>query len=186
MAHGLDEDEDRPERNRRYRHERQLRAAVGAPGRARREHREDERERRHHDQRREAGAGPLHAEDLLVVGETADQDAQAHDTVADDHHRGVDRLARQGGHVIAAREHHRENQRGLDDGHGHGEDQRPERFAHAMRDDLGVMHGGDDRPHQTDAAEHGQDDAHAGYDRDNEQTNRQCRHEPGPERHEAF
>ena len=68
------------------------------------------------------------------------------DARADDHHGGVDRVARQDRHVVAAGDHHREDERGLDHGHGQGQDERAEGLAHAMRDDLGVVDGGDHRP----------------------------------------
>ena len=153
MPHGLNEDEDRPKCGRCHRHERELRAAVDARL-IQRKDREHERKRGHYDQRSEPGAGALHAETLLAVRETADQDAKTHDAVADDHHRRVNRVARQDGHIVAARDHHRQNERGLDDGHGHGENQGPERLSDAIRDHFGVVDCGDDAamspmPHST-------------------------------------
>ena len=105
MPYGLNEDEDRPKCGRCHRHECELQAAVDARL-VYREDGEHERQRRHHDQCSEPGTGALHAERLLAVRETADQEAKAHHAVADDHHRRVNRVARQEGHIVAARDHH--------------------------------------------------------------------------------
>ena len=76
---------------------------------------------------------------------TAEQNAYADDTGADDHHGSVDRVARQDRHVLAAGNHHRENERGLNRGHGQRKDERAKGLAHAMRDDFGVVDRYDDR-----------------------------------------
>ena len=50
-------------------------------------------------------------------------------------------------------EHHREDQRGLDDRDGDRQDERPHRLADAVGDDLGVVHGGEDGPDERRRAE---------------------------------
>ena len=72
--------------------------------------------------------------------------------------------ARQHGRMLAAREHHRENERGLDDGHGQGEDQRPEGLAYAMRHHFGVVDRREHRTDESDPAQHGKERAYAGRD----------------------
>ena len=83
-----------------------------------------------------------------------EQDAQADHAVADDHHGSVDRVARQARRVIAAGNHHREDERGLDCGDRQGEDECAEGLADAMCDDFGVVHRHDDRRHESGGAEH--------------------------------
>ena len=117
---------------------------------------------------------------------TAQQNAEADDAGADDHHGSVDRVARQDRHVLAACNHHRENERGLNRGHGQGKYERAKGLAHAMRDDFGVVDRCEDRPHQSDAAQHGEQRSHACYERRNEQSERQHRDKPSPERHDSF
>ena len=114
---------------------------------------------------------------------TAEQNAYAYDTVADDHHGSVDRVARQDRHVIAACDHHRENERGLNRGHGHGKYEGAKGLAHAMRDDFGVVDRCDDRPYQSGAAQHGKPRSHACHERSDEHSERQHGEKPGPERH---
>ena len=183
MAYGLNKDEDRPERGRSHRHERELRAAVSAGRRAGRKHRQDERERCHHDQRGKPCSGPLDAEGLLTVRKTAQQNAQADDAVADDHHGSVDRVARQDRHVLAAGNHHGEDERGLNRGHGQGKYERAKGLAHAMRDDFRVVDRHENRPDQSGAAQHGEQRSHAHGQRHKKQSERQHRDKPGPERH---
>ena len=122
---------------------------------------------------------------MLTVRKTAEQSAYAHDTVADDHHGGVDRVARQDCHIIAACNHHRENERGLNHGHGQGKHERAKGLAHAMRDDFGMVDRCDDRPHQSDTAQHGEQRTDACHERSNEQSKRQHGDKPGPERHDS-
>ena len=74
------------------------RPAAERVGRARRaggERRQHHRQRGHRHHRRQAGVGAFDAERLLVVPQATHHQAQADHAVADDHHRGVDRVARQ-------------------------------------------------------------------------------------------
>ena len=85
--------------------------------------------------------------------EAAKQQAQPDDAVADDHHRRVDRVARQFRHLAAPGDHHRQDQRGLDDRDGEREHQRTEGLTNAMRDHLRVMNSGDHRGAKPDPAQ---------------------------------
>jgi len=152
IANRLNEDEFQPERSRCHRNEHELRIAIGADARRRGEDRQHQREGRHRDQRRKAGVRSLNAKALLAVREPARYDARANHTVADDHHRGVDRVARQNENAGATGEQHRQNQRGLDDRNGHREYQCPERLADSMGNDLGMMDRRDDGTHQRHCA----------------------------------
>ena len=58
------------------------------------------------------------------------------------------------GGVGAAGDHQRDDQRHLDDGHRDGEHERAERLAHPVRDDLGVVHGGEHGAGQAGADHH--------------------------------
>ena len=82
------------------------------------------------------------AEALLVVARAAHQQAQPDDAIEDQHHGGKHRVARQCPGLEAAGQHQRDDQRNLDHGDRQRQDQRAEGFAHAVRDHLGMMHGG--------------------------------------------
>ncbi len=168
------------------RHKNELRPAQRAAWCGRREGRQHEGERRHDDQRGKTCARPLNAERLLVMRETADEQADPDDAGADDHDRGINRVAWQNGRVVAASEHHRENERGFDDGHRHGEDQRPEGLSDAVRHDFSVVDRDDDRTKQADSAQHGNQRADANRDRGDQESARQCRSKPGPRGHEPI
>ena len=120
--------------------------------RAGRKYRQDERERCHHDQRGKPCSGPLDAEGLLAVRKATEQNAYTYDTVADDHHGSIDRVARQDRHVFAACNHHGEDERGLNCGHGQGKYERAEGLSNAMRDDFCVVDRYEDCPDQGGAA----------------------------------
>ena len=60
------------------------------------------------------------------------QQRQAEDPVDRDHDRGEDGVAREGRRLRATGDRQREDQRHLDHGDGHGEDQRPERLTHTL------------------------------------------------------
>ena len=77
-----------------------------------RQHQRDGREHRQHRQI-EIGAGDLKV--LLAVAQAADQNADADQAVADDHHHREHRIARQRRHRLGA-EHDGRDQRHLDDG----------------------------------------------------------------------
>ena len=62
----------------------------------------------------------------------------------------IDRVAGQRARGFAAREHQCDDQRGLDDGDREREDQRAEGLADPKRDDLGMVHGRENRGDQGD------------------------------------
>ena len=62
-----------------------------------------------------------------------------------DHDRGEHGVAGERRRLRAAGDHQRDDQRHLDDGHRDGEHQRPEGLTDPVRDDLGVVHGGQHR-----------------------------------------
>jgi hypothetical protein len=165
-----------------HRDEEKLRFAVGAAGGGRREDRHHERERGHDDECGEASADSFHAEHLLAMFQSAHQDADAGDAVADDHERGIDRVARQHRHVIPAGHHHRKDQRGLDRGDGQRENQRAKGLAHAMGNHFGMMHGDKHRSDQRRAAQRSENDPNADSDCHDQQRDRRHRNEPGPQR----
>jgi len=154
VAHGLDEHEHGPQRERADGGKGQLGRGVGAGRRTGGEGRQHQRQRGHRHQRCQARPGALDAEELLAVAQPAHQHADAHDPVADDHDRRKDRVARQRGFVRATAQHHREDQGHLDDGDRHRQHQGAERLTQAVGHDLGVVHGGDHRADQCQGREH--------------------------------
>jgi hypothetical protein len=118
-----------------------------------------------------------------MMGKTTDEDANGDDPIADDHHRGIDRVARQRGVGVGCRKHHREDERRLDHGHAHGESQRAQGLAQPMRHDLGVVDRRHHRADETGSAEYGDERAHPRCDRDNEQGEGQPWQEPDPRGH---
>ena len=85
--------------------------------------------------------------------------------------------------VFAAGEHHRDDQRRFDRRDGECQDQRAERLADAMRDDLGVMHGGDDDGDQRHAAGGHEQRTDGHLQRDAEQRHAEQWNECGPVGH---
>jgi len=71
--------------------------------------------------------------------QTADDQTEADDTVANDHDRREYRIAGQRIRSLPAREHQRNDQRHFDHCHGDREHERPVGFADPMRDDLCMM-----------------------------------------------
>lgn len=59
-------------------------------------------------------------------------------------------------------------------------------LAQAMRDDLGVVDRYEDRAYQSGATQHSEPRSHACDDRSHEQSERQHRDKPSPERHGSF
>ena len=82
-------------------------------------------------------------EHLLAVPEPAQQEAEPDDSVAHDHDRGEYRIARQRRLGVAEGEHQRDDQRDFDHRDRNREHQRAIRLADAVRDDFGVMDGGE-------------------------------------------
>jgi hypothetical protein len=87
---------------------------------------------------------------LLAVAQAAGHDADADQTVADDHHHREHCIARQGGHRFIAK-HDGRDQRDLDDCDGQGQQQRAVGFADPRGDHLGMVDGrehGTEQDHQ--------------------------------------
>ena len=140
-------------------------------------------ERRERGERRQRRARAFDPERLLAVAQRAEQHAGADDAVDDDHDRRVHRVARERRLVFAAREHHRHDQRRFDRRHGERQHQRAERLADAMRDDLGVVHGGDDDGDQRDATRGAHQRTDGDLQRDAEQRHAEQWNECGPVGH---
>ncbi len=154
MAHGLDENVGAVEDERHGAGEDELRRAEGRAGRAR-EIRQDERENGERGENGERRTRALDLKSLLMVAHAADEKAKPDGAIADEHHRGENRIAREA--RLARRADHDGNDQGdFDDRHRDGEDKRAEGFADAMRDDFGVIDGGED----------GADEARAGKRRE--------------------
>ncbi len=75
----------------------------------------DQRDRRHHEQDAEIEVGARDLKILLAVPKSADEDAEADQAIADDHHHREHRVARQRRHRLVT-EHDGRDQRDLDDG----------------------------------------------------------------------
>jgi hypothetical protein len=145
MADGLHEDEYPPEDQRRHAREGELGRRVRPAARRGCERGQDERQRGEGAQDRQGVAGSLDLEREDVVPYGTHQQAQAHDAIAHDHHDREHRVAGEGAGCRAAGQHHREDQRQLHDGDGQRENQRAERLADTMRDNLGVIYPDQDR-----------------------------------------
>ena len=78
----------------------------------------------------------------------------------------------------AARHHHRDDERHLDHGDRDREDERPERLANPMRNDLGVVDRRDDGADQRDGAGARKRRAERIHERGGEQRDRNDRYEP--------
>ena len=159
VADGLDEDEQGVERERGDRGEGELGGGELAEGRALGERGQHERERRQRAHRGQRGRRPLGVEVGEAPSQRADDQAEADDPVARDHHRrehGVP--GERGGVVAVAGDHQRHDQPDLDHGHRDREHDRAVRLADAVRDHLGVVDGRQHGPGEHDAHE----DEHGG------------------------
>ena len=127
------------------RDEAELRRRIEGPRHARREVGEDERHDREHREcsKRGADAGPL--ETLLVMADRPAEQAETHQEIEDHHHRREHRIARERLRLFGFGLHQGQDQSDLDHRHREREDQCPERFADAVRDDLGMVDRRDDR-----------------------------------------
>ena len=85
-------------------------------------------------------AAALGAESHHAVPDAPRQQADAHHAIADDHHRREDSIPGQTPGLLAAGEHHRDDQGHLDDRHCQGQDQGAQGLADAMGNDLRVIH----------------------------------------------
>ena len=137
----------------------------------------------------EIGAGDLKV--LLAVPQAADQDADADQPVADDHHHREHGIARQRRHGLVA-EHDGRDQRHLDDGDRERQQQRAVGLADPLGDRFGMMHGreyGAEQDHQQPRRKQQSRgrwrEAVAGRGDDREQQNRQRRENPGRSRYRA-
>ena len=128
-----------------------------APGRAGRERRQDETERRERDDRGERRRRSLGVEARDSAAKRHDEEAEADDAVRGDHRCSEHGVARERVGLSPAGRHERDDETDLDDGHGDCENERPERLAHAMRHDLRVMDGREDRAGEKGGDE-GEDD----------------------------
>jgi hypothetical protein len=112
---------------------------------------------RQHRQRRDGHRGrrgALLVEAHGVVSQRADQDREPDEPVHRDHHRGEHGVPRERLGLRSAGARQRDDERDLDHRDRDGEHERPERLPHPVRDDLGVVHRGEDRPGE----HHGDDD----------------------------
>ena len=115
--------------------------------RARRKSRQDQRKRRERSQHRQRGGCAVDLKSLLVMARTAAQQAQADDTIADDHDRRKNRGASQPRIVRWRRNHRGDNQRDFNHRDCDGQDERAERLTGTVCNDLGVLDG---RKHRCD------------------------------------
>ena len=137
MAHRLHGDERHVEQEGHDRDEGELTIAVDRP---RRRHRIIGQHEREHGERADAGerrADPGLLEMLLAMRDAADEQAGTEQPAEDDHHRREHRVARQRRRAGIRGAHQRDDQPDLDDRHRDSEDERAERLADAVGDDLG-------------------------------------------------
>ena len=100
----------------------------------------------------ERGRRPLGVELRHPPVQRTDEHGHPEHPVAGDHRRREHGVARERRRVVAlAGDHQRDDQPDLDHGHRDREHERAERLADAVRDDLGVMHGGQHRAGQEQA-----------------------------------
>ncbi len=92
-----------------------------------------------------AAPEPSALNETTSAAERAEEQRQADDPVARDHHGGEDRVSGQGLCFATAGDHQRDDERDLDDGDRDSEHERTERLANTVRDDFGVMHSGEHR-----------------------------------------
>ena len=91
------------------------------------------------DHSRKSRRRALGVEHRDTAAKRRDEEAEADDAVRGDHRRGEHGVARERAVSAPSGRHERDDQTDLDDGHGDGEDERPERLAHPVRHDLRVM-----------------------------------------------
>ena len=120
---------------------------------------------------------------LLAMANAAHQQANADNAVANDHHRGENRVAREAGFFRTGRKHDRDDQRDLDHGDGHRQDQGAERFADAVRDQFRMLHGSEDRRDQDNGGKRGQRRTQAGRECGSQHGKAQDGEHPCPPRH---
>ena len=144
--------------------EAELARRIDRPRRRQRIIGQDQRDRRQNRQNAEIKIGSAHLNILLAVTQAADQDADADQPVADDHHHRKHGIARQRRHRFFA-EHDGGDQRHLDDGDGQRQQQRAVGLADPLGDHLGMMDGGEYRAEQ-DHQQHGREHQSGGRGRE--------------------
>ena len=140
VAHGLHHDKRAVEHQRSNRHKNQLGIVIGGAGRAGGEIGQHQREHQNRHQHNQRGVGRFFAEKLLAVFPAANQQAQAQNAVENQHNRRKNGVAGNIGGILAAGHHQRNNQRHFDNGDGHRQNNRAERFAHFVCHHFGVIH----------------------------------------------
>jgi hypothetical protein len=153
---GLDIEEDRVEQDGNDADEFELDPRVNRSRRGESIVRQNQRDGRHREQHAEIGVGAGDLDVLLAIAQPADEDADADQAIADDHHHRKHGVARQRRHRFFA-EHQCCDQRDLDDGDRKRQEQRAIGLADPVRDHLRMMHGGKHRAeqdHQQDDREH--------------------------------
>jgi hypothetical protein len=120
----------------------------------------------------------LELEALLVVTDSAREQAQPDETVADDHHGGEHGVARQARFVALSAHHDRDDQGHLDDGDRQRENEGSEWLADPERNDLGMVDGAEHGCDQHRPCRDGKRRRQAEKDRCDQ--NRDGEHRPGP------
>ena len=138
--------------------ESELELRIQRPGRRQGIVRQHQRDRREHDQHAEIDVHARRAEFLLAVTKPAGQNAGPDQTVADDHDHREHGITRQFRHRLVA-QHDRRDQGNLDDRDRERQQQRSVRLADPLRDDLGVVHGRENRAEQDHQQHEGEQDA---------------------------
>ena len=144
MAHRLHKNEDQIKNQRHQTGKPQLRIRVAWPRRGGGELRQNQRQRGQRRQHGERGATAFSTKANDAMANATSQQTNADHTVADDHHRGKNSIPRQAARFVAAREHHRDDQGNFDHGDRQRQNQRAQRFADAVRNNLGVINGDQD------------------------------------------
>ena len=121
-------------------HKAKLRRRINRPRRRQRVIGHDQRNGRQHEQHAEIKVGAGNLEILLAVAQAANEDAEADEAVAHDHHHRKHRVARQRRLRLVA-EHDGGDQRDLDDGDRKRQQQRAVGLADSLGNHLGMMHG---------------------------------------------
>ena len=141
VAHRLDENEGAVENERHDRGEDQLRRVEDRAGRTGDHVRQDQRQRRQCGKDRKRCTGACDLKSLLVMACTTPKQANSDNAVADDHDGRKNGITCQSHFFRWRCEHDRDDQRRLDDRHRKRQHQCAERFAGAVRDHFGVIHG---------------------------------------------
>ena len=110
---------------------------------------EHQREHDNGAKRHQRRTDSVQAESLLIVLECADQQTQADDPIQNDHHGGEYRVARERRSFLAPGEHERDDERHFDQRNRQGQYQGSVGFTYAMRDDIGMMDGGEQAGRET-------------------------------------